>query len=186
MKNYFNKTILLGLSSCFLISGAAVTWAINYNSPSAVVSFVEDTEITLAIYGKFTGDPMLNPLDINVRTKDGVVSLIGQLETKNQRDEAIKQARETDGVHKVEAYELLVIESDQPMTDTWITSKVKAVLIKEKLFSKRDIASLHVETTNGKVYLSGEATKKDAEYAEKIVKQISGLKDKVVNQIKYT
>lgn len=178
MKLNIYKRLALILTSCLVMLNIA-----NATSHKNATYF-EDAEITIAIYTKYVADPVLDPLDINVETKNGVVSLIGQLQTTEQRHEAITIARETDGVKGVNADDLLVVTSDQPMTDLWITTKVKAVLLKEQLINNRKIAALHVETTNGIVYLSGEATKADAAYAEKVVKKIKGLEDSVVNQIK--
>lgn len=178
MKLNICKKLSLILTSCLFMLNI-----VSANSHKDVTYF-EDAEITIAIYTKYVADPVLDPLDISVETKNGVVSLIGQLQTTEQRNEAITIARETDGVKGVNADDLLVVSSDQPMTDLWITTKVKAVLLKEQLVNNRKIAALHVETTNGIVYLSGEATKADAAYAEKVVRKIKGLEDSVVNQIK--
>ncbi|MBV8802896.1 MAG: BON domain-containing protein, partial [Gammaproteobacteria bacterium] len=50
-----------------------------------------------------------------------------------------------------------------PLTDTYITAKVKGLFIREKLFGKKDIAAINisVETKNGIVYLSGRVDNND-------------------------
>ena len=178
MKLNIYKKLALIFTSCLVMLNIAN--ATSHNDEA----YFEDAEITIAIYTKYVANPVLDPLDISVETKNCIVSLIGQLQTNEQRNEAITIARETDGVKGINADDLLVVTSDQPMTDLWITAKVKAVLLKEQLVNHRKIAGLHVETTNGVVYLSGESTKADAAYAEKVVRKIKGLENNVVNQIK--
>ncbi len=185
MNTNITKIMSLALVGFLLAPGLVVASNNTHNKVASVSSFAQDAKITLATYSKLAADPFLQKLDITVETTDGVVSLIGQLETKAQRDAAIKVAESsTKDVKSVDADNLLVLESSQPIADSWITAKVKSVLLKEKLVNHRNIAGLHVETTNGTVYLSGKATKEDAKYAVKVVSNVSGLQNKVVNQIK--
>ena len=64
-------------------------------------------------------------------------------------------------------------DSSQPVTDTWITTKVKAGLMKEP-----DLSSLgiHVETEQGVVMLSGfVASKAEADKAVQVARQVEGV-----------
>ena len=63
---------------------------------------VSDTAITTKVKAKITGDPELNPFNINVDTKDGVVTLRGTVTSEESRQEAEEIARETDGVRRVQ------------------------------------------------------------------------------------
>jgi osmotically-inducible protein OsmY len=63
---------------------------------------MSDTEITTKIKAKITGDGDLNPFNINVDTKDGVVTLRGSVKTAQAKDEAGRIARETSGVKSVD------------------------------------------------------------------------------------
>ena len=65
-------------------------------------------------------------------------------------------------------------ESDQPVSDTWITTKVKADMMADKDVSASDIT---VETVNGVVKLSGHVdTKAQEDKAVALTKGIKGVK----------
>ncbi|MGO4259066.1 BON domain-containing protein [Lysobacter sp. TAB13] len=64
-------------------------------------------------------------------------------------------------------------DSKQPVSDTWITTKVKA-----ELMASSDVAGtdINVETVNGVVKLSGNVDKTQADKAASIAKNIDGVK----------
>lgn len=64
-------------------------------------------------------------------------------------------------------------DSAQPVSDTWITTKVKTELLASSEVSGTDIK---VETVNGTVKLSGMATKAQADKAASIARNIDGVK----------
>jgi len=64
-------------------------------------------------------------------------------------------------------------ESAQPVDDTWITTKVKSSLLADSDVSGTDIK---VDTVNGVVHLSGNATTQaQADKAKKIAGEIKGV-----------
>lgn len=66
------------------------------------------------------------------------------------------------------------MESEEPVTDTWITTKVKSDLLATKDVSGTDIK---VETSNGLVSLSGSvATQAEHDKAVEVAKAIKGVK----------
>lgn len=68
-------------------------------------------------------------------------------------------------------------DSDQPIDDTWITTKVKSSLLADSDVSGLDI---EVETVNGVVTLSGEvAQQAQIEHATRIAREIEGVTDVV-------
>lgn len=73
-------------------------------------------------------------------------------------------------------------ESQEPVTDTWITTKVKSDLLASKNVSGTDIK---VETSNGLVSLSG-TVKSQAEHDRAIAKAkaIKGVKSVDASQLK--
>lgn len=77
--------------------------------------------------------------------------------------------------------------SHQPVTDTTITAEVKSKFISNELFSSRDIASMsiHVETINGVVYLTGKANRTQIHNAIKLARTVDGVKD-VVSKVRVT
>jgi len=60
-----------------------------------------DPALTAAIKGKFMADTTVAALKIDVDTSDGVVTLTGQVRSQTEKDQALKIARETDGVKSV-------------------------------------------------------------------------------------
>ena len=65
--------------------------------------------------------------------------------------------------------------SDQPVDDTWITTKVKSSLLADSDVSGLDIK---VETVNGVVTLSGEVEQQaQVEHATRIARDIEGVTD---------
>jgi hyperosmotically inducible protein len=62
---------------------------------------IDDGWITTKVKTKLTADPELNPFNINVDTKEGVVTLSGRVKTKAASKEAAELAAGTEGVKTV-------------------------------------------------------------------------------------
>jgi hyperosmotically inducible protein len=62
---------------------------------------VTDAAITSAVKAKFLADTSVAGLKIDVDTKDGVVTLNGNVATRGEADRAVSMARGTDGVTRV-------------------------------------------------------------------------------------
>jgi hyperosmotically inducible periplasmic protein len=60
-----------------------------------------DSAVTTSVKTKLLADPSVRGLKIDVDTRDGVVTLTGQVATQAEKDQALKLARETDGVKSV-------------------------------------------------------------------------------------
>ena len=61
----------------------------------------KDAAITSAVKSKFLADTSISGLKIDVDTKDGIVTLNGNVGSKAEADRAVSMARETDGVSRV-------------------------------------------------------------------------------------
>ena len=87
----------------------------------------------------------------------GAIAMAGAVQAQDDtRDTAVKQG-----------------ESEQPMGDTWITTKVKAELLATQDVSGLDIS---VETVNGVVTLSGDVdTRAEADRAIAVARNIEGV-----------
>lgn len=71
-------------------------------------------------------------------------------------------------------------EVKKAISDTEITTKVKAKFLEEKLIDKKDVAAfkVHVKTKKGVVYLSGKVTDQaQIDNAIKFAKEVEGVKD---------
>lgn len=114
---------------------------------------------------------------VNVTVKDGVVYLAGELPSNTDYEKVVTLAGSTKGVTDVNVDKLTVKDSSQPLTDSYITAKVKGALIRSDVMAK-DIPSwsISVETKDGQVFLSG--TTETVEQKQKIldvVKQVTGV-----------
>lgn len=71
------------------------------DAASAVGTKVEDASITSAIKMKLASDDLTDASDIDVDTKDGVVTLNGTVSSQAELDRAIQLAHEAAGVKDV-------------------------------------------------------------------------------------
>jgi hyperosmotically inducible protein len=62
---------------------------------------VTDAALTAAVKTKLLADPEVGGLKIDVDSKEGVVTLIGNVKSQAEKDEALRLARETDSVRNV-------------------------------------------------------------------------------------
>lgn len=141
-----------------------------------------DGDINKNIVSKISADPSLSDTTIKVDTSQGIVSLTGTVDSDTQASAATVIAQSTPYVKDVNTDNLTVKGSQQPITDTIITAKIRGMFMQKKLFGDKDVAviSINVETNNGTVSLSGVAdNKKQIENAIIIAKAISGVKDVV-------
>jgi len=62
---------------------------------------ITDSWITTRVHSKFVGEDLLKDSNINVDTKDHVVTLKGTVMSAAGRARAVEQAKEVEGVHRV-------------------------------------------------------------------------------------
>lgn len=72
--------------------------------------------------------------NLTIEVKNKVVYLSGELASDTDYEKAVTLAESIKGVHDVNVDELSVKDSDQPLTDAYITAKVKGALIKADSF----------------------------------------------------
>lgn len=146
---------------------------------------MSDSYITTKIKAKFAADKIVNPFNITVETNSGIVALSGTVRSVTEASRAVELAQETDGVKDVDASNLTLQDaSQQPVTDSYITAKVKAMFMREKLFNTNlPVTAIKVETQNGVVFLSGTVDRQaQAKRAEEVAKSVDGV-SKVVSTI---
>ena len=124
-------------------------------------------------------NPTVSGLNVVIMTDKGVVTISGNVDSDSQASTLVEIAQSTPGVKDVDASKLIVKDSKQPFADMLITSKIKGLYIQEKLFGTKDISamSIHVETKDGDVYLTGNTENQmQADNAVSIAKSVSGVK----------
>jgi hyperosmotically inducible periplasmic protein len=163
-------TLAVGLSACAT------------NQPAD--EQVDDAAITTKIKAKLTGDPEINPFNIDVDSEDGVVTLRGEVEKMVAKTEAEKLARNTSGVRRV-VNQIKVVspaeEDDERGSDAWIRTKIQA---KYTADTELNPFNIDVDVEDAVVTLSG--TVKNADHrrrAEETARDTEGVV-RVVNELK--
>jgi len=146
-----------------------------------------DVGITTAVKAKFAADDMVKAYKVDVDTKEGVVTLTGNVDTVEVKSHAVEVARNTKGVTSV-VDQLSVTPPaiatsgvKEVLTDAAITTAVKASLIADPISSGLKV---DVDTSNAVVTLTG-TVKSDQEKArtEDVAKNTAGVSS-VVNNLK--
>jgi osmotically-inducible protein OsmY len=147
----------------------------------------EDATLTATVKSKLLWNSVTEALNIQVDSKDGVVTLKGQAQSADAKLLAGSLASNTDGVTEVN--NLISLSATDPsapkvqpgstsageaISDLWITSKVKSSLIYSR---NLDGINIKVDTKGGMVSLNGVV----ANYAEKqlaveITRNIRGVR----------
>ena len=167
-----------------------------------------DAGITTNVKSKMAADDSVKALEINVDTRNGVVTLTGDVDSAIAKERAVQIARTTDGVRDV-VDNIPVTESaptgglfdrdgvdrgtgnigdndrqdrNEPITgDPGITSAVKAKLLADSTVSGLRI---DVDTENGVVTLTGDVkSKAEADRAVMLARNTDGV-TRVVNHLK--
>jgi osmotically-inducible protein OsmY len=114
---------------------------------------LEDAEIATKIKSKLTGDPEINPFNIDVDVNEGVVRLSGKVEKAEARNEAVAHARDTEGVVRViNDIELGEGSLGERVDDTALVVKVKAKLTAS---TELNPFNINVDAEDGVVTLMG-------------------------------
>jgi hyperosmotically inducible protein len=102
----------------------------------------DDETITMAIRKKFAEDEKIKYFDISTYCYNGHVYLVGEYDTADQRNQAVKLAKEVEGVKSVTDYFLPKSKDDTCETakNLELSSKVKI-----KLIGDVDILSTQIE-----------------------------------------
>jgi osmotically-inducible protein OsmY len=148
--------LLLLVSACTPIAvstGAVATGMVAERRGTG--EYLEDVWVSWNIRGSFIKSDVVKVANINVSTYQGRVLLTGVAASQEEIDEAISLANKTRGVLEVSSE--LKVQSETPKElakDVWISTQVKS-----RLFSSDHVRGIdiHVETTKGVVYLTGQA-----------------------------
>ena len=163
-----------------------------------------DSGITTKVKAKMVADDTVKAHEINVTTRDHVVTLSGEVGSTAAKDQAIQIARQTEGVRDVvdqltvkETAATTGLPNESPdisdrvkgaageaadtVTDASITAAVKSKLLADRMVSGLKI---DVDTENGVVTLKGPVkTQAEARQAEKLAKETKGV-ERVVVELK--
>jgi hyperosmotically inducible periplasmic protein len=144
-----------------------------------------DTGITTAVKSKFAADDQVKAYQIDVDTRDKVVTLKGSVDTPAAKTRAVELARNTDGVRSVtdnitvsgalgSASPSIPDAAQATLSDGGITA-----LVKSKLLGDPDVSGLKidVDTENGVVTLKGQVrTQAERDEAIRLTREVDGVK----------
>ena len=182
-----NKSAQLNILLVFVAGCGALYNSIGYTDSSMMPA--NQTTQTVAVNDQALRATLLSSLapyasKITFTVTNGVAHITGHLDSNTDYEKVVTVTESTDGIVDVNADNLKVKDSQSPLTDTYITAKVKGVLVKSDVMGKDIPAwSVHVETRNGQVYLSGTVmSKAEDEHIVAIVKSIKGV-SQVIDEI---
>jgi len=174
----------ISLAGCgaVVVGGAAYGGYKGATDKRSIGSMLDDSVISTKVKAKMVSDEFVKARHIDVDVLNGVVYLIGVVESLSQKRMASDIARGTEGVVKIEN-QLIVGKSTigQDLNDTILTSKIKV-----KLLQTSDIRStnIDVDTNNNIVTLTGiVSTQREKDKVLNIVQNIAGNK-RINNNLK--
>ena len=141
MQRYGRGFYIVILISGILITGCTTIYKSAVDERSLGEQY-DDQNITMAIRQKFVDDPKIKYFDISTYCYNGHVYLVGEYDTVDQKNQAVKLAKEVEGVKSVTDYFLPKKEDDTCGTtdNLKLSTKVTADLIGDK-----DISSTQIE-----------------------------------------
>ena len=164
--------LLLALKGC-TTTAATYSAAVDERDMSTIYN---DTTIKGSIVKKFFDDDKINSLDISTGCYEGDVYLVGEYETVDQKDRAIKLAKSVEGVKSVTTYLIPKKEDDLCGTtdNLEIVGKVKANLVGDKEIWSTNI---HIKSIQCHVVLYGlVGTEKEINKAIAHAKSVEGVR----------
>jgi len=165
---YRTTLIAAAVAAALGVSAAACTKTPDYASKdtrsSTASEAISDTAITAQVKTRLATDSNIKSSDISVTTVNGVVTLEGSVDDAAAKSAAERTAKSVTGVTSVSnrlstpsgsmtAMKTAAEDAQDAMSDTWITTKVKSLLLADSDAKGFDVK---VETRDGVVILEGE------------------------------
>ena len=136
---------------------------------------IDDNSLELKLRSDFSADPILSDMvHLSVTIINGIVLLTGEIQHEDQRVRAKAIAESYPETRKVvdEMQQADFAGLGSRTNDSWITSKVKTVLLKTPGVPSSNIK---VITERSRVYLLGLVTKYEADRAVEAAKTVRGV-----------
>ncbi len=153
---------------------------------------VSDATVTASVKSRLLWNQHTDGLDIQVDTRDGIVTLTGSADSAASKELAERVAANTEGVRDVNNELRVGPKSGQDrgaeagsdnaaaaISDSWITSKVKTTFLLSRNIAGTDI---NITTTNGVVTLTGQVDSgAERDLAIEVAEDIRGVKSVKAN-----
>ena len=132
-----------------------------------------DNRIESSAKNSYVFKTYLQADDIKVQSEDGAVTLTGTVSEESHKSLAEETVADLPGVKSVDNKLEVKGESPAPMSDAWITAKVKTIF----LFHKNVSAMTEVSTKDGIVTLRGKANNEaQKDLTTEYAKDVEGVK----------
>jgi osmotically-inducible protein OsmY len=168
--------IISVLQGCAAVAVVAVTTGASMVSDRrSIGNQIDDQSIEVEAYNEISKNKSLDDnTNLHVISVNGSVLIIGQAPNTYLRDQVIKIINDINGVvlihNQIRIGNLTSITTQT--NDVWLTSKVKSALFAS---DEVDGNTIKVITENAEVFLMGLVTKKEADIAINITRNISGV-----------
>jgi len=186
--NFRHLLLFCALAICFIFAGcgAAIVGGAAYGGykgatdQRSIGTMMDDSVMSTKVKSRMINDEFVKARNIDVDVLNGIVYLIGVVESSSQKRMAADIARGVEDVRKVEN-QLLVGKSSigQEFDDTMLTSKIKV-----KLLQTSDIRStnIDVDTYNNVITLTGIVrTHQERDKVIYVVQKVAGNRQIVNN-----
>lgn len=141
---------------------------------------VSDTAIAATVKARLMREDGIKSTEIHVTSTNGVVTLEGTVSSADTKAAAEAAAMSVEGVKSVDNNLLIsenseqVAEASRIASDTWITTKVKSLLLADSIAQGFDVS---VDTKGGVVTLSGTLdSQDDIQHVRDIAAEVEGVK----------
>ena len=138
-------------------SGAAATTGTVTEAARNAADTVDDAQLTAKVQAKYFVDDLVKGRRIDVDTRDGVVTLSGEVATEEERAQALRLARETDGVTRVEDHLQVMAASGAAPQGGQADDAALTTTIYAKYFVDTTVKNADIDVTakDGVVLLEG-------------------------------
>lgn len=160
---------------------APLMLAVGCASTETVGGQLNDATLTSRVKARLAGDPEVEATDLDVDTRDGVVTLGGYVDSRDEMANAVEVAESTDGVRRV--INLLQVNGEsigEQFSDAAVTSRVKWRLTSDPQVKARNI---DVDTHKNVVTLSGlvenQAAKDEALQVARSTEGVEAVRDQL-------
>ena len=163
------------LQSCTVATVVAITAGASMATDRrSIGNQIDDQSIEVEAYNEITKNKAIyNNTNLHVVSVNGSVLIVGQAPTQHLKAQAIKILNNINNVVRI--HDQIRIGNKTSVTtqtnDVWLTSKVKTALFSSDGVNGKNIK---VVTENGEVFLMGIVSKKEADIAVKVTRNISG------------
>jgi len=185
-----NKTLAVGRRMVLSLVLAAVMLlpACADHPRRSAGTVLDDQTLEYVVINNIYSDPSFGQDDhIKVEVHQGVVLLAGETVSEENRVLATQLAEQAKLTRRV-VNDLAVGERadfTSKVNNTWLTTKVNSILLKENALPGNDAARIKVVSSQHTVYLMGLVSQEEGEIIAEIVRNIRGV-EKVVKIFDYT